>query len=416
VHSSNRREADVLVVGAGPAGLLAAKTTASAGLATIVVEREPEVGYEVHTSGGMDMKTMHDFGIPRELYHPLNRLRIISPGEEIVRDGDAPIVCVIDVRGMYQHLGHKAREQGALILTNTQASEPLMKNGSVVGCRVTHAQDEESEIRARIVIDCSGYRASISKKAGLHDGFARFGLGCEYELEAPHCNQEELVLLVGNRYAPAGCAWVFPWGGTRVRVGVGILVSGVSPNAYLKTFLEDAHKFGIDISDAKVVESHFGLIPAEGLPSRLVADGIMAAGDAAGQVSLIAGAGIKLAMLAGRLAGETASRALAKGRCDSAILLRYERKFRSMYGRSLHVGHMVNLRMAHYDDREWDSKVRMLRTIPTDLLARLLQSEFPLVNILSWSIRRPQLWSKTGRYALKGLAAGFRGESGHKLP
>ena len=411
MHTSDKWEADVLVVGAGPAGLVAAKTTASAGLSTIVVEREPEVGYEVHTSGGMDMKTMHDFGIPRELYHPISRLRIISPGEEIVRDGGAPIGCVIDVRGMYQHLGHKAREQGALILTNTQADEPLMKNGSVVGCRVTRALDAESEIQSRIVIDCSGYGASISKKAGLHDGSARFGLGYEYELRAPHCNQQEWVLLVGNRYAPSGCAWVFPWGETRVRVGVGTLVAGASPKAYLKTFLEDAHKFGIDLSDAKVVETHFGLIPAAGLPSRLVADGIMAAGDAAGQVSLIAGAGIKLAMLAGQLAGETASRALAKGRCDSAILSRYERKFRSMYGRNLHVGHMVNLRMAHYDDDEWDNKVRLLRTIPTGLLTKLLQSEFPLVNILSWLIRRPQLWSSAGRYALRGLAAGFRGGS-----
>ena len=408
MHTSGRQDADVLIVGAGPAGLLAAETTASSGLSTIVIEREPDVAYSVRTSGGMDLNTMHRFNIPARLYHTVNRLRIISPTEEAVIQEHAPVACVIDVRGMYRYLGCRAREKGAVILTGVEATEPLVEDGSVVGCRITDALATESEIRSRIVIDCGGHRASMSKKAGLHGGFARFGLGFEYEFHAPQCNQEELVLLVGNRYAPGGCAWVFPCGETRVRVGVGTLKPGANPKEHLMLFLEDAQKFGFDFSDAEVAETHSGLIPAEGLPPRLVADGIIAAGDAAGQVSLVAGAGIKLAMFAGQLAGQTVSWALARGRCDRVALLPYERKFRSRYGRSISIGHTLNLRMVQYNDHEWDSKVRLLRTIPTDLLLEFLQSEFPLAGTLSWLMLRPRLWTRAGRYALRGLTSGLR--------
>ena len=59
------------------------------------------------------------------------------------------------------------------------------------------------DVRSEIVINASGRRASLSKQAKLHAGFTRFGVGAEYDLSAPRCNQEEALLIVGSRYAPA---------------------------------------------------------------------------------------------------------------------------------------------------------------------------------------------------------------------
>ena len=56
-------QADVLVVGGGPAGLIAAETAASAGVNTLLLEWEKEIGSPVHTSGAMPLQIVRDFNM-----------------------------------------------------------------------------------------------------------------------------------------------------------------------------------------------------------------------------------------------------------------------------------------------------------------------------------------------------------------
>ena len=55
------------------------------------------------------------------------------------------------------------------------------------------------DVRSEIVIDASGHHASLSKQAKLHAGFTRVGVGSEYDLSAPRCNQEEAFLIGGSQ-------------------------------------------------------------------------------------------------------------------------------------------------------------------------------------------------------------------------
>ena len=111
----------MLVVGGGPAGLLAAETTASAGLSTLVLDREPEIGDPVRTSGGTSVETMRHFDIPGRFYHVLKRLRFCSLREEAAFEFQEPVGCIIDVRRMYRHLAERASSKGASILTGANA-------------------------------------------------------------------------------------------------------------------------------------------------------------------------------------------------------------------------------------------------------------------------------------------------------
>src|SRR5205085_2816868 len=70
-RASGSHDTDVLVVGGGPAGLLAGEAAAAAGRRVVLVEREAQIAETVRTSGGMSIEAMRAFDIPTELYHPI---------------------------------------------------------------------------------------------------------------------------------------------------------------------------------------------------------------------------------------------------------------------------------------------------------------------------------------------------------
>ncbi|MGH9666961.1 MAG: NAD(P)/FAD-dependent oxidoreductase, partial [Bryobacteraceae bacterium] len=304
---------DVVVVGAGPGGLAAGCAAARAGCSVLILEQGHEIGSPTRTTGGSFVQDLRDLDIPSRLYHPIRRCRFVSPRNSAAFDYGQPALCVIDVRGVFQFLAERAAEAGAKIRMGAAAIEPILENEFTAGVKTKTRTGADLTIRSKILIDATGYRAAMLKQAGLHPGFYRFGVGSEYDLYAPHCNEDEAVLIVGRQIAPAGYAWVFPWGRKRVRVGVGIIHgdSKEHPDQYLDGFVERSAQFGVNLAGAQPIEYHYGLIPSDGLAKVFTGNGIMGVGDAAGQSSALAGEGIRWAIKAGRMAGAVAGKAIA---------------------------------------------------------------------------------------------------------
>jgi digeranylgeranylglycerophospholipid reductase len=398
---------DVLVAGGGPAGLAAAAAAAGEGADVLLVERRPAIGDPVHTSGATAIDTVVRWGVPRSLWHPVSRARFVSTREEAVFEFDEPPLCVIDVRGTYRWLADRAVEAGCRVETGIRLAAPLLGDGGVRGAELA-GLDHGREVRAGVVIDATGYRAAVSKQAGLHPGFSRFGVGYEYELRAPACRQDEIVIVVGERHAPTGYGWAFPWGADRVRLGVGLhhVDTRADPKEHLDALLAEAASLGIDVTGAEVVERHEGLLPAERVPKRLVGDGVLAVGDAACQATLLAGEGIRISLAAGDLAGRVAARAVAEGDTSAAGLREYERAFRAEFGRRLRLGYALNRRLARLDDREWDAGVRLLGRLPPPAVPLLLQSDFAAAFVRSL-VRAPRVWLPLAK-VFAGAALGRR--------
>jgi digeranylgeranylglycerophospholipid reductase len=378
---------DAIIAGGGPAGLAAAETLARRGCSTLVLEQNHEIGSPIRTSGGSFIDELDALGVPRTLHHPISRVRFVSPANAAVYDFKQPRMCVMDVRGVFQFLAGKAVEAGASVRLGAKVQGPVLQDERVVGVR-TH----DTVLGARVVIDATGYRSVLLKQAGLDPGIRRFGVGAEYDMYAPHCDEGEAVLLVGGEFAPSGYAWVFPWGRHRVRVGVGIIHpdSDAKPDAYLDALVAGAGRFGVDLRGAQPLEHHAGLIPSECFAARFAGDGILGVGDAAGQASSLLGEGIRWAIHAGKMAGEVAAGAIAKGDVSRAALSVFDRQWTKRYGKDLRLAHKINQRIAGWDDRKWDERLEVLKLLTPDQFVEALKTNLTGGWLLRFLARNPR--------------------------
>jgi digeranylgeranylglycerophospholipid reductase len=336
-----------------------------------VLEQNHEIGSPIRTSGGSFIDEMQALGIPEHLYHPIRRVRFLSPQNSATFDYPAPRFCILDVRGTFQFLAERAIHAGARIRLATSATSPLIEDGFVRGVRT-----RKEELRCDLLIDATGYRSTLLKQAGLDPGFRRFGVGSEYDLFAPHCDQNEAVLIVGGKFAPSGYAWICPWGRGRVRVGVGVIHpdSRSNPDEFLDRLVAHADELGSNLSGAQPVEHHSGLIPSEQFVEKFAADGILGIGDAVGNASSLLGEGIRWAIHAGRMAGDVAAKALAQGDVSRRALEPFEKQWNKRYGADLRLAHKINVRIAQWDDAHWDQRVDLLKLMNPDQFAEALKT------------------------------------------
>jgi digeranylgeranylglycerophospholipid reductase len=362
---------DVIIVGGGPAGLSAAERSAARGLNVLVLEENHEIGSPIRTSGGSFADELDALGIPARLYHPISRVRFVSANNSAVFDYARPSLCVMDVRGVFQFLAERAIAAGANLRLSTRAVEPMMANSVVTGVRTSR-----EELACKVLIDATGYRATLLKQAGLDPGYRRFGVGAEYDFYAPHCDQREALLIAGDEFAPSGYAWVFPWGRNRVRVGVGIIHpdSKAQPESYLDRLVANAARWGVNLHGAQPVEHHSGLIPSEPFASSFAGDGILGVGDAAGQASTLVGEGIRWAIQAGRMAGEVVAASIEKGDVSRSALSAFDKQWRKKFGANLRMAYRINQRIAKWDDAKWDQRLEVVKLLSPEQFSEALQS------------------------------------------
>jgi digeranylgeranylglycerophospholipid reductase len=390
---------DVLIVGAGPAGLAAAEAAVRQGVSTLVLERQKEIGYPVHTSGGSWISDMKALAIPEHLYHPINKVVFLSPRREVAFNYDPAVACVIDVRGVYQHLAGRAVSAGAVLRVNHAVEQTLMDDGRVVGVTARSHTGERISLHARVTIDASGFSRHVGVRTALGQAFHRYGFGAEYDLYAPYYPQNEVYLIMGSAFAPCGYAWAFPRGNGRVRLGVGVIHpdSEDDARAYLDSIMHTIPQLVNKFKGASPLEYHTGLFPAEGPVEQFSRSGLLLAGDAAGHGSALVGEGIRFAIYSGLMAGEVAAEAIKADDTSAEYLRRFDRQWRARFGRDMEIAYMFNKHIAAYSDTQWDNALDLLKQLTPAQAAQIVRGDFNTGLVLGLIARSPRLVVKGGK-------------------
>jgi digeranylgeranylglycerophospholipid reductase len=154
---------DVVIVGAGPAGLFAAARLARSGLDVAVLEEHTETGVPVHCTGVFADAAFDEFGLTRQsLLNPLKRARFFAPsGDSITHETDDIEAVVIDRRAFDQELHQNARAAGARILTAHRAARLVVDHDAI---RVT--MRDRDPLAGRTAILACGANYGLARGLG----------------------------------------------------------------------------------------------------------------------------------------------------------------------------------------------------------------------------------------------------------
>lgn len=390
---------DIVIVGGGPAGLAAAEAAAREGVRTLLLERQNEIGYPIHTSGGSWISDMQALAIPEQFYHPITRVYFVSPHREVLLHYNPAVACVVDVRGLYQHLAGRAIAAGARLRLRHTVEQTIMENGRVLGVTARNHLGEHLSLRADVTIDASGFSRHVGVRVDMGKAFHRYGYGAEYDMYAPSYPQEELFLIMGSKFAPRGYAWAFPRGNGRVRLGVGVLHPDCDEDArvYLDRIIHDVPQLADKFRDANPIEYHTGLFPSEGPLERFSRDGLLLAGDAGGQGSTLVGEGIRFAIYAGQIAGNVATEAVKAGDTSAVFLGRFDKAWRARFGRDMDIAYMINKRIANYSDEQWDGALDLMKRLTPAQVAQALRGDFSAGLVMGVLAHNPGLIAAGGK-------------------
>ncbi|TMI76139.1 MAG: geranylgeranyl reductase family protein [Bacillati bacterium ANGP1] len=347
---------DVIVVGAGPAGGMAAGTAAAMGLRTVLIEEHPEIGAPTHCSGKLQLHAFREFNLPQRLV--LNTLQagaFYAPNGAVARVRRAvPDSHVVDRAVFDRWLAHQAQERGAELLLDTRLRAAERVNGAV---RVTGERSGRAfSATAALIVDAEGARPVLPKALGFQLR-RRLILGLQYQmtdvdLEEPDCPE----VYLGTAAAPGFFAWLMPIGDRRARVGICVdpQLAGRAPLHYLESLLQGHPVVSRRLRYARIERKLAGPIPVLASRSPTAVDGMILVGDAAGHVKATSGGGIYFSLIAARLAAESAA-AYVGG--DRDALIRYDRRWRRRFGRELRATTMARLALNRMTDADLNAIV-----------------------------------------------------------
>jgi digeranylgeranylglycerophospholipid reductase len=342
---------DVVVVGAGPAGLLAARDLAAAGFSTTVLEEHEQVGIPVHCTGVLGLDAFDELALPREtILDAAHAARFISAdGSSLLIDHERVRAAIVDRAAFDRALAAAAITAGAEIQTGSR-----VRHIDVIGDGV-NVVTAHGVVQSRACIIACGANYRFNRRLGL--GLPRlFAHSAQREVAFPDAQHIEVYF--GRQIAAGGFGWLVPFRrGEASFARVGVMCDTRARTAFKSLSQRIAERFDVSPDWGEPRVKILPLAPV----TRTWSSRVLAVGDAAGLVKATTGGGIYFGLISGQIAADVLRSALTEDCLTASRLREYERRWRARLWPEIRAGLAFRTMAAKLSDGAIDALVELAR-------------------------------------------------------
>ena len=313
---------DAIVIGAGPAGLQAARQLATRGFRVAVLEEHQVVGDPVHCTGVLAREAFDEFNLSSDaILNELTTARFISPsGQDIVHRTRVVEAVVVDRAAFDQRLADDAVRAGAELVRGARVSS--------VSCDGRRRVDSRrgADAAARPLVR-AGVRRALRAASSAGPGRALAAAPYRAARAAGRAPPGTSRSISAARSRREGFAWVVPvWRGGRSFARIGVMAEAQAPTYFARMVARIASRWGVDLD--RPLPPRQKILPLSRI-SRTYGDRFIVIGDAAGLVKPTTGGGIYYSLVSASLGASVLGAALHEGDVSAARLSEYERRWRA---------------------------------------------------------------------------------------
>ncbi len=318
---------DVVVIGGGPAGCVAAWHAAKGGASVLLLEKNRSIGPPVRCAEGVGDDGLRLIVEPQPFFiqNRLEGIRFIAPNGSAFEIETEKHGYILNRNVFDFYLAQLAAKEGAEIRTKAYVDSLLLNEGRITGVKF-QALRKSYSVESSIVIGADGVESRMGRMAGIRTQLKMKDVESCIQYKLANVDMDTLIcnLYFSREISPGGYAWVFPTGEGTANVGLGI--SGEYGKRYAPKDLLDRFVARL-FPAASVLAITVGGVPVTQTLREIVKPGFMLAGDAARQTNPLSGGGIVSGMIAGKLAGQVAAEAVQKGNFSQNALKEYEKRW-----------------------------------------------------------------------------------------
>ena len=315
---------DIVVVGGGPGGSMAALHASKGGASVCLLEKTRDIGYPVRCGEAMGEFAIKQFFEPKSTWiaADIKRSRIVAPNGVAI---DIPFnkeqAYVLNRRVFDYDLSLMASKQGANVFTKSYVKSIQKNNDDSYDVHLDYL-GKHKVIKTKIIIGADGIESRVGRWAGIKTQVNMRDMeSCiQYSVGNIEVDVNRIDMYVGDTWAPGGYLWVFPKGDGTANIGLGIGAKynkKKSAKKYLDEFIDKKYP------NATIHTTMCGGVPCAKPISKPISDNVMLVGDAAHFINPITGGGIAAAMKSGMFAGQVASEAVKQNNTSEEFLKKY---------------------------------------------------------------------------------------------